>query len=386
MIARKRRNSMLRFRLLNVISVAMSLLLLTSHVGAVSDTTPPTAPSGLTAEPVSESTVSLGWNAATDDIGVDHYTIFRDCASVGTTVGTSYTDVGLTASTDYFYYVLAYDAANNESGGGGACVTTLTPDLTPPSTPTSLAAKMEGKSVVLTWSASTDDRLMSGYKVYRNGVQIGTTNNLSYTDSSIASLMSYSYTVKAVDDSGNESASSTASAVTTPNFLYFTDFENGAADWTVVSGTWSTVYDGSRVYKSSTTFDNSSKIGEGSWSDYTVETRVKVNSWSSTNSPDVGIRVRFTDNKNYYLLGYKNGNLVINRTVAGTGNGGTSKPFTLQTGQWYTFKAVVQGSTLKLYVNGNLELTRTDSMLPTGAVGIESRFGDSRFDNFTVTQ
>jgi len=104
------------------------------------------------------------------------------------------------------------------------------------------------------------------------------------------------------------------------------------------------------------------------------------------NSPNAGIRLRFTDANNYYFLGYKNGSLNIYRRVAGANGGVASKPFTFQNGQWYTFKAVVQGTTLQLYVNGNLELTATDNRLAAGKAGLDSRFGDSRFDNFAVTQ
>ncbi|WP_135548180.1 fibronectin type III domain-containing protein [Paenibacillus cymbidii] len=373
-------------RWLHAFVMVTAVLLLAAPAGASGDTTPPSAPADLSAGPVSESEVALNWSAATDDTGIDHYNIYRDCISVGTTMGTSYTDSGLTQATPYFYYVLAYDAAGNESGGGGACVTTLDPDVTPPSVPSGLTATITGKSVVLSWSPSTDDRLLSGYHVYRDGVNIGTTSGTTYTDATIGSQTAYSYTVKAYDDSGNESAASTAAVVTTPNYLYFSDFENGAADWSVVTGTWSVVNDGSKVYKSSTTFDNSASVGSASWTDYTVETRVKVDSWSSTNSPNAGIRLRFTDSNNFYFLGYRNGGLNIYRRVAGANGGVASKPFTFQNGQWYTFKAVVQGTTLQLYVNGNLELTATDNRLAAGKAGLDSRFGDLRFDNFTVTQ
>ncbi|WP_135548182.1 fibronectin type III domain-containing protein [Paenibacillus cymbidii] len=350
------------------------------------DTTAPTAPHGLTAVSTASYSATLNWTASTDNIGVSHYEVYRNCTPIGTATGTTYTDTGLTASSRYFYSVVAYDYAGNESGGGGRCAVTLSPDATPPSTPGSLTGSVTGHSVALNWSASTDNRGIAGYRVYRDGAEIATVTGTVYTDANILSATGYSYTVKAVDTSGNLSAASAPFAVTTPNFLVFSNFESGASDWSVTSGTWSVVSDGSQVYKSSTTFDNSAAIGDSSWTDYTVETRVKVNSWSSTNSPNVGIRVRFTDADNYYFLGYKGGSLNIYRRVAGHNGSTAYKPYTFQTGQWYTFKAVVQGSTLKLYVNGNLELTWTDSNLTSGKAGVDSRFGDSRFDDFTVTQ
>ncbi|MEL4106286.1 fibronectin type III domain-containing protein [Oscillospiraceae bacterium WX1] len=79
------------------------------------DTTPPTAPTGLTFSSVTDTSVSLAWTAASDDVAVTGYDIYRDGTMVGTTANTTYTDSGLTAETSYSYYVKAKDAANNES-------------------------------------------------------------------------------------------------------------------------------------------------------------------------------------------------------------------------------------------------------------------------------
>ncbi|MEF2967874.1 carbohydrate binding domain-containing protein [Paenibacillus sp. M1] len=79
------------------------------------DVTAPTAPENLTSAGVTDKTVALAWDAATDDIAVTGYNIYRDGVKVGTAPGTAYTDTGLTAETTYVYTVRAYDAANNES-------------------------------------------------------------------------------------------------------------------------------------------------------------------------------------------------------------------------------------------------------------------------------
>jgi len=110
------------------------------------DTEPPTAPTNLTAS-VSQTTVTLKWTAATDNVGVTEYDIYRDGAQVGSILGqgstpaTTYTDGGLQATTKYVYYVIAKDAAGNAgpqsntasattgSGCGTVCtVTKLTSD------------------------------------------------------------------------------------------------------------------------------------------------------------------------------------------------------------------------------------------------------------------
>ncbi len=92
------------------------------------DTQPPSTPGGLTATAASPSQVNLAWSAATDDVGVAGYTIYRSGAAVATTSGpnaTTYTDVSVAPSTTYTYTVDAFDAAGNHSPqSAGATVTT----------------------------------------------------------------------------------------------------------------------------------------------------------------------------------------------------------------------------------------------------------------------
>jgi hypothetical protein len=54
---------------------------------------------------------------------------------------------------------------------------------------------------------------VSGYRVFRNNTQIGTTSSLSYVDSRPVKGTN-SYTVKAYDAAGNVSNASNASTVT----------------------------------------------------------------------------------------------------------------------------------------------------------------------------
>ncbi len=97
------------------------------------DTTAPTVPTGLRATAKTATSVSLAWTAATDDVGVTGYDVYRDGTKVGAApvTGTTFTDTGLSASTAYGYTVRARDAAGNvsaasaalsvttEAGGGG---------------------------------------------------------------------------------------------------------------------------------------------------------------------------------------------------------------------------------------------------------------------------
>ncbi|HEY1488194.1 MAG TPA: sialidase, partial [Micromonosporaceae bacterium] len=59
-----------------------------------------------------------------DNVGVTGYQIFRNGTKVGTSTGTSYTDSGLAASTQYSYTVKANDAAGNVSAASNTATAT----------------------------------------------------------------------------------------------------------------------------------------------------------------------------------------------------------------------------------------------------------------------
>ncbi|MEU0739907.1 glycoside hydrolase family 6 protein [Streptomyces sp. NPDC006134] len=86
------------------------------------DTTAPTAPTGLTATAKTASSVSLSWTAATDNVGVTGYDVYRGTTKVNSSpvTGTAFTDTGLSASTAYSYTVRARDAAGNVSAPSAA--------------------------------------------------------------------------------------------------------------------------------------------------------------------------------------------------------------------------------------------------------------------------
>src|SRR6185295_14130376 len=85
-----------------------------------------------------------------------------------------------------------------------------------PTTPTGLTTALAGSNTVnLQWAASSDATGVTGYRLYRNGVILGTSTTLSYVDTSVTTATSYSYTVAAYDAAGNVSSQSSAATVTT---------------------------------------------------------------------------------------------------------------------------------------------------------------------------
>lgn len=88
------------------------------------DTTPPSAPLGLTATPTSATQISLGWTASTDDTYVLSYKVSRDGGEIAAAPSTSFVDGELSAHTRYCYTVRAVDAAGNISAYSNQICTT----------------------------------------------------------------------------------------------------------------------------------------------------------------------------------------------------------------------------------------------------------------------
>jgi chitodextrinase len=181
------------------------------------DTTPPTTPSQLSATPVSPSQINLTWKASTDDVGVVGYQVYRDNVQIATTVTTSFSDTGLSAGIQYSYAVAAYDAAGLFSPQSApASATTIADDFTPPSVPGDLqASNITPSSLTVSWTASTDNVAVAGYRVFRNGTQVGSTTNTTFSDNGLVPGTTYSYTVEAFDSSNNFSGQSSSYPVTT---------------------------------------------------------------------------------------------------------------------------------------------------------------------------
>lgn len=90
----------------------------------LADTSPPTAATSLSANAISGGLVNLNWAAATDNVGVTGYQIWRGGSQIGTTSATSYSDNTVSANTTYTYTVRALDAAGNVSGDSNAASAT----------------------------------------------------------------------------------------------------------------------------------------------------------------------------------------------------------------------------------------------------------------------
>jgi hypothetical protein len=94
--------------------------------GGPPDTQAPTVPGGLRVTGSTGSSISLAWNASTDNVGVTGYEVQRDGATIITSSSTTVTDFGLAANSTHTYRVRALDAANNRSAFSGTVSGTTT--------------------------------------------------------------------------------------------------------------------------------------------------------------------------------------------------------------------------------------------------------------------
>ena len=115
--------------------IAVDDLSVTTSGGA--DTEAPSVPTNLSASSVTQTTLTLNWDASTDNVGVTGYDVYQGASNLGTVTGTSANVTGLTAGTSYDFTVRAKDAAGNESAASAVLnVTTQSDGITCSSTET----------------------------------------------------------------------------------------------------------------------------------------------------------------------------------------------------------------------------------------------------------
>ena len=189
---------------------------------AEGDDVAPSTPLNVSAVPdeVEFGRVVVSWNAPTQDegggelTGLAGYVVYRSEGNASSFVPVDSlaadvresADTGLGPLTTYYYTVLAYDDAGNESNRAGA-VQVQTQGV---SIPSGLAARGEIGRIELGWQASGAEGLL-GYNVYRSersdegyeqlaSLEDGsfTTGQTAYVDSNLAGGQLYFYKVSAV--------------------------------------------------------------------------------------------------------------------------------------------------------------------------------------------
>jgi hypothetical protein len=196
-----------------------------------SDITPPTAS---IASPANNSTVSGTISVsgtASDNVAVSSVAVSVDGGTYQSAQGTTSWNYSLnTASLSNGTHTITAQATDSSGNLGTSATITVTVnnqtvggDTTPPSIPTNLSASaLSSSQINLAWTASTDPTVpgqttsgLAGYKIYRGGVQVGTSATNSYSDTGLSASTQYTYAVSAYDNAGNTSAQSGSASATT---------------------------------------------------------------------------------------------------------------------------------------------------------------------------
>ena len=182
----------------------------------IPDLEKPTTPLNLAATDIAQTSLYLNWDVSTDNIGVVEYIVYKNEEPIANTSGNSYSLTSLSAGTNYNFYVIAKDAAQNESDHSNEIsVTTLDQpvDLTAPTKLT--AANIAQTNLDLSWNASDGGNGEIKYNIYQDASFIENTNSPAYSVANLIASTKYTFYVIAEDAEGNISDVSNTIEVTT---------------------------------------------------------------------------------------------------------------------------------------------------------------------------
>ena len=210
----------------------------------------PTQPGEITVTQVLPTSVTLQWQAASDNVRVEAYdiTVTGDITQSLSSTVPMIVISGLTAETDYTVEVIARDPSDNESPVRmGTFTTANQEDDTVPSSPTNIRAdQIFNTWALIAWNSSLDDNGVESYQIqlYQGGELQGVFNEES-TQVSLTDLDSetqYEVHVSAIDTIGQNSPVSAFTFTTMPAIPACADYcifeQNTALVFTVAIGTY----------------------------------------------------------------------------------------------------------------------------------------------------
>ncbi len=196
--------------------------------GLYCSTTPPAAPTGLTAVPASSSQINLTWvdsDQTEQGFKIERCTgvvcgDFVQIATVGASV-TSYSNAGLAGSTSYSYRVRAYNTAGDSAYSNTASAVTLEAPAVPAAPSNLVATGVSRSQINLSWTDNSGNE--SGFRIERcrgatcTNFQVIATigaNASTFANTGLAANTTYRYRVAAYNASGTSAYSNSAGAKT----------------------------------------------------------------------------------------------------------------------------------------------------------------------------
>ena len=167
----------------------------------------------LTTTPLSTTQVRLNWSQGNNETGFE---VYRATASGGpykfislrAANAVTYTDTGLVAGTTYYYAMRSVNGTGASVKSNEALAKTLA-DVSAPTAPSNLTYRgSTSTTVLLKWTASTDNGSIKRYDIYANNVKVFSTNATTFNVFNLDSLTSYNFVVRAIDNNDNVSPAS----------------------------------------------------------------------------------------------------------------------------------------------------------------------------------
>ena len=185
-----------------------------------SDNQSPTSASNLVASNITTTSLTLTWDASTDNVGVTAYEVYMNGLLKTTVATTSCSITGLIENTSYSFYIKAKDLAGNVSANSATLNATTLQffDIIPPTIPSNITNSAKTtSSLTINWSNSSDNIGVTFYDIYVNGVLKTTVNTTNAIITGLTGLTTYSIYIKAKDAAGNISVASSTVNLTTCN-------------------------------------------------------------------------------------------------------------------------------------------------------------------------
>lgn len=170
----------------------------------------PDGVSNLTTTPLNQTQVRLNWAQGLNETGFE---VYRGSAAGGPykfislrpANAVTYTDTGLVAGTTYYYVMRSVNGTGASAKSNEAIAKTLA-DVSAPTAPSNLSYRGSTQStVLLKWTASTDNGSIKRYDIYANNVKIFSTTATTFNVFGLDSMTSYTFVVRAIDNNDNVS-------------------------------------------------------------------------------------------------------------------------------------------------------------------------------------
>jgi chitodextrinase len=197
---------------MRALTLALTVLMLIPAAASAADRTKPTTPGSLRVTATTTTSVSLAWNASTDNSGSVTYRVREAAGTTRTTTATSFTWPGLSPNRTYRFTVSASDPSGNRSPESNQ-VSATTPASVPPAAPANLRLTGAG---VNTLSFAWDP--VAGATRYELSSPVAgwfSTPASAYTVHWLQPDTGYTFTVRAFNAAGTASAPSAPVTVRT---------------------------------------------------------------------------------------------------------------------------------------------------------------------------